>query len=159
MNPRVYLETTIPSFCHEVRTKPEMLARGAWTREWWDDHRSDFDLVTSEAVLDELENGEFPQKGDALALLERIPLLDIDEAIADIVAAYIKHHVMPADPAGDALHLAIASHHRCDFLLTWNCQHLANANKFAHIRRINGILGLFVPSLVTPLELLGETES
>jgi len=111
MNPRVYLETTIPSFYHEVRTKPEMLARRAWTRECWDDHRSDFDLVTSEAVLDELENGEFPQKGDALALLERIPLLDIDEAIADIVAAYIKHHVMPADPAGDALHLAIASHH------------------------------------------------
>ena len=159
MNRRVYIETTIPSFYHEVRREPEMLARRAWTREWWDDHRSDFDLVTSEAVLDELENGAFAQKGDALALLQRIPLLDIDEAIADIVAAYIKHHVMPADPAGDALHLAIASHHRCDFLLTWNCRHLANANKFAHIRRVNGILGLFVPSLVTPLELLGETES
>ena len=57
---------------------------------------------------------------------------------------------------GDALHLAIASYHRCDFLVTWNCKHLANANKFGHIRRINGILGLSVPSLVTPLELLGE---
>ncbi len=43
-----------------------------------------------------------------------------------------------------------------DFLLTWNCEHLANANKFQHIRRINSMLGLFVPSLVTPLELLGE---
>jgi hypothetical protein len=106
-----------------------------------------------------LENGEFPQKGDALALIEKIPLLGIDEAIADIVEAYIKHHVMPADPAGDALHLALASYHRCDFLLTWNCRHLANANKFDHIRRVNGILGLFVPSLITPLELLGETES
>src|SRR5205823_8548324 len=106
-----------------------------------------------------LEIGEFPQKNDALKLIEAIPLLAVDEAIADIVDAYIKHHVMPADPAGDALHLALASHHRCDFLLTWNCRHLANANKFAHIRRINGILGLFVPSLVTPLELLGEIES
>jgi hypothetical protein len=54
------------------------------------------------------------------------------------------------------VHLALASYHRCDFLVTWNCQHLANANKFGQIRRINGILGLFVPELVTPMELLGE---
>jgi hypothetical protein len=158
MNPRVYIETTIPSFYHEVRMEPEMVARRAWTREWWDDHRSDFDIATSEAVIDELEYGDFPQKNDALALIENLPLLDIDEAVADIVDAYIRHQVMPADPAGDALHLAVASYHRCDFLLTWNCRHLANANKFAHIRRVNGILGLFVPSLVTPLELLGETQ-
>jgi len=158
MNRRVYIETTIPSFYHEVRTEPEMLARRAWTREWWDDRRSDFDLVTSEAVLDELENGEFPQKNDALDLMQSIPLLEIGEAIGEIVDAYVNHRVMPADPVGDALHLALASFHRCDFLLTWNCRHLANANKFAHIRRVNGILGLFVPSLVTPLELLGEKE-
>jgi hypothetical protein len=64
--------------------------------------------------------------------------------------------VMPANPAGDALHLALASFHKCDFLVTWNCQHLANANKFGHIRRVNTMLGLFVPALVTPLELLGD---
>ena len=77
----------------------------------------------------------------------------------DTVSAYISHDLMPADPAGDALHLAIASVHKCDILLTWNCRHLANANKFAHIRRVNGMLGLFVPMLITPLELLGEIES
>ncbi len=49
---------------------------------------------------------------------------------------------MPNDPLGDALHLAIASYHKCDFLLTWNCRHLANANKFGHIRRVNVMLGL-----------------
>ena len=68
----------------------------------------------------------------------------------------LAHKVMPADPFGDALHLALASYHRCDFLVTWNCQHLANANKFGQIRRINGMLGLYVPDLVTPMELLGE---
>ena len=60
-----------------------------------------------------------------------------------------------------ALHLALASYYKCEFLVTWNCQHLANANKFGHIRRVNAMLGLFVPALVTPLELLGgrdETE-
>ena len=54
-----------------------------------------------------------------------------------------------------ALHLALASYQKCDFLLTWNCKHLANANKFGHIRRVNVMIGLFVPLLVTPLELLG----
>ena len=136
-----------------------MVARRKWTREWWDNHRADYDLLTSEAVIDELEKGAFPQKDDALALIEAVPLLDIEEAIGDIVAAYIHHHVMPSDPAGDALHLALASYYRCDFLVTWNCRHLANAHKFAHIRRVNGILGLFVPSLVTPLELIGDTET
>ena len=65
---------------------------------------------------------------------------------------------MPAKPHGDALHLALASYHKCDFLVTWNCVHLANAKKFDHIRIINNRLGLFVPTLVTPLELLGEND-
>ncbi|GEM_PF-6217479 len=44
------------------------------------------------------------------------------------------------------------------FLLTWNYNHLANANKFRHIQQVNILLGLYVPSLVTPLELLSEEE-
>ncbi len=156
MKPSVYIETTIPSFYYEVRTRSDMVARRDWTREWWDEHFAAYDVYTSEAVLEELEGGSFPGKKDALRLMNGLPLLEISEPIADIVAAYISHQVMPRDPAGDALHLAIASFHKCDFLVTWNCQHLANANKFGHIRRVNGLLGLFVPAIVTPLELLGE---
>ena len=63
---------------------------------------------------------------------------------------------MPKERLGDALHLALASYHKCDFLLTWNCRHIANANKFAHIRTINSRLGLFVPTLVTPMGLFEE---
>jgi hypothetical protein len=157
-DPKVYIETTIPSFYHEVRTEPDMVARRAWTRQWWDQRRTTFELVTSDAVVDELERGDHPVKEGALALIERVELLSIEPEIADIVAAYIRHRVMPDDPLGDALHLALASFHKCDFLLTWNCRHLANANKFGHIRRINTVLGLFVPTLVTPLELLGGRE-
>jgi predicted nucleic acid-binding protein len=156
MNPIVYIETSIPSFYYEVRSEPDNVARRQWTREWWDDHLAEYDAFTSEAVIEELESGTFPGKSDALKLMESLPLLDINEAIADTVANYISHHVMPNDPAGDALHLAIASFYRCDFLLTWNCRHLANANKFGHIRQVNSLLGLFVPTIVTPLELLGE---
>ena len=83
-------------------------------------------------------------------------MLAIEDVVENAVLEYLKHQLMPSDPGGDALHLAVASVHRCDFLLTWNCSHLANANKFIHIRKINERLGLFVPTLITPLELLGE---
>ena len=157
MKPSVYIETSIPSFYYEVRTEPENIARREWTREWWSTHLTEYDAYTSEAVIEELERGSFPGKDDALKLIGNLPLLDITEPVADTVAIYISHHVMPNDPVGDALHLAVASFHKCDFLLTWNCRHLANANKFGHIRRINMLLGLFIPALVTPLELLGDS--
>ncbi len=155
---RIYVETTIASFYHEVRTEPEMVARRTWTRRWLDAARRGPDeLVTSLAVEAELRAGDFPSREAALSLIADLPLVDLDEAVAEVVEAYISHSVMPRDPQGDALHLAAASFHRCDFLVTWNCRHLANANKFGHIRRVNGILGIGNPALVTPLELLQET--
>jgi predicted nucleic acid-binding protein len=150
----VYIETTIPSFHYEVRTEPEMIARRNWTRDWWDSRRQAYQLVTSVAVVDELQAGTFPNQDQALALLIDISLVPVEPAIIEIVETYIQRMVMPRDPTVDALHLALASYHKCDFLLTWNVQHLANANKFAHIRRVNALLGLFTPALVTPLELL-----
>ena len=116
-------------------------------------------LSSQALVLDELSAGVYPGKEDAMSLIQDVPLIPVDASIADIVQAYIQHKVMPKDPVGDALHLALASFHKCDFLLTWNCNHLANANKFGHIRRINTILGLYVPLLVTPLEMLGGKQN
>jgi predicted nucleic acid-binding protein len=155
---RIYVETTIPSFYHETRTAPDILARREWTRRWWDGVPSHHELVTSPAVLDELAGG-IPERGaQRLALVRSLPLLQIAPAVTEIVQTYVQHKLMPEDPGGDALHLTLASYHKCDFLVTWNCRHLANANKFGHIRRINTLLGLFVPALVTPLELLGEND-
>ena len=154
---RIYIETTVFSFYFNARPEPEMVARERWTRRWLDAALATTDeLLTSLAVESELGAGEFPNKSDMLALASRFPLLDVNEAVIEAVQAYIAHHVMPNDPGGDAFHLAIASFHRCDFLVTWNCRHIANANKFGHIRRVNGILGLGNPALVTPLELLNE---
>jgi hypothetical protein len=135
-----------------------MVARRDWTRAWWTAATTRSELVTSLAVVEELERGDFAARSDCLALIAPLPVVAVEQPVLEIVEAYIRHHVMPADPAGDALHLALASYHRCDFLVTWNCKHLANANKFGHIRRVNGLLGLLSPSLVTPLELLGEND-
>jgi hypothetical protein len=156
--PRAYVETTIPSFYTTTRPGPATVARRQWTRHWWELARDRYALVTSAAVLDELREGDYPSRAPALALLVDMPVLEVTPAIAEIVAAYVRHRLMPADPAGDALHLALASYHKCEFLVTWNCQHLANANKFGHLRLVNGLLGLYVPVLATPLELLGEAD-
>jgi len=92
----------------------------------------------------------------AFKFIENLHILLINDEIEEIAEIYIKNHLMPQEDIGDALHLAIASYHKCDFLLTWNCRHLANANKFRHTKRINEKLDLFTPALVTPLELLSE---
>lgn len=156
--PRVYIETTIPSFYFEVRSSPDMVARRDWTRQWWALAVDRYSMVASPAVLDELAGGDEDRSAERLSLVRDLPLVPVDGAVVEIVQAYIRHRLMPSSPTGDALHLALASYHKCEFLATWNCQHLANANKFGHIRRVNALLGLYVPSLVTPLELLGGSD-
>jgi predicted nucleic acid-binding protein len=98
----------------------------------------------------------FSAREEAMELIAGLSPLPITEDIREIVREYIERLLMPADPSGDALHLALASYYGCDFLATWNCKHLANANKFDNIARVNGILKLSVPKLVTPLELIGN---
>lgn len=152
---RIYVETTIPSFYFEVRSQPTMVSRRLWTREWFDASEGIDQLVTSSAVLEELERGDFPNREAAIEMIAGLSPLPITDEIREIVQEYIKRLLMPADPSGDALHLALASFYGCDFLVTWNCKHLANANKFDNIARVNGILKPSVPKLVTPLELIG----
>ncbi len=91
-----------------------------------------------------------------ISLISGIDYLEINDEIEEVVEEYISNYLMPQDVVGDALHLAIASFHKVDYLLTWNCNHLANANKKKHIRRINGRLRLSTPEIITPLEVLEE---
>jgi hypothetical protein len=154
--PIAYVETSVISFYNEIRTEPSMVSRRDWTRLWWKTGRSKQTFVTSPAVLDELRQGEYPIQEECIRMAYQLPMLPVPPEITEIVEFYIRRQVMPNDPSGDALHLALASFHHCDFLVTWNCHHLANANKFGHIRRVNALLNLFVPTLITPLELLGE---
>ena len=133
-----------------------MVARRDWTRLRWAAASERDDLVISEPVLDELERGHFDAREDCLWLMQRLPILAVDQAGVEIAETYIRHNMMPRDPAGDAIHPALASFHRCEFLVSWNCRHLANPNRFDHTRRLNAMLGIHVPALVTPYELLGR---
>jgi len=111
MRKRVYIETTIPSFCYETRRALEMVARRNWTRPWWKSRRAQFELVTSLAVIEELQLGNHPNKAAALRLVADLPLVPVEKEIGAIVNAYVAHHVMPANPKGDALRLALAAFH------------------------------------------------
>jgi predicted nucleic acid-binding protein len=128
------------------------------TRRWWDNQRLNYYLVTSEYTLIELNRGSYPNKGGILDLIQGIETFSIGDDIDNIAEVYMREYVMPKGAAGDAFHLACASYHKIDYLLTWNCLHLANANKAQHIHITNGKLGLFTPSIVTPLQLFQEEE-
>ncbi len=154
---RVYIETTIPSFYYSGRSDPESRARQIWTRRWWRDERERYAPVASVAVLDELSrSSRAALREQRLGLVDSLPLVPVTAEVIRTARVYVGRRVMPHDVGGDALHLALASHHRCGFLLTWNCKHLANANKVGHIEQVNTELGLHVPRLVTPLELVSE---
>ncbi len=158
MQRSVYIETTIPSFYYEVRTEPEMVARRESTRRWWQQERPGYELFTSAFVVGELEEGEYPGKADALCLIEDVRLLEIVPTIEEIADVYIARRLMPKGDMGDAYHLAITSYYGLHFLLTWNCRHLANANKTEHLRVVNTSLGLSVPIVTTPDLLLSEAD-
>jgi predicted nucleic acid-binding protein len=150
----IYVETTIPSFYFETRVDVEIVARHRWTLQWWDAPADDDERVTSDVVLEELELTPHPKRELCLDLIASLPILPYSAEVDEMVQIYRKHKVMPLEAAGDADHLALATFHRCDMLVTWNCRHIANANKLPHIRRINALLGYATPQLVTPLELL-----
>lgn len=157
MKEKVYIDSTIPSYYFDNREST--VAFTAITRKWWSEMSTSYDLFISDAVLQELNAGDYPRKDEIIQFVTTIPLLPLSDDLEHIVEFYVANYVMPKSLVGDALHLAFASYYDMQYLLTWNCNHLANANKKRHIRVINGRLGLSTPEIVTPLELFAEEEN
>ena len=155
---KLYVETTIPSFYFDTRSSIEIRSRRYWRRQWWDAPKPGAILLTGYSVIAELELTPGAKRKAALALAKRLPVLEDSEAAQEVIEFYALHKLMPAEVFGDATHLALATLHKCDFLVTWNCKHLANPNKFDHIVRVNGMLGLATPKIVTPIQLLESNE-
>ncbi len=154
MRKSVYLDTTIPSYLFDERS--DIKTYVDVTNKWWNEEQYNFDIWTSDETIAEISKGDYPNKEKILKFISGIEILPFDDEIIEVAQVYLDNYVMPQTLAGDAIHLAYASISKIDFLLTWNCNHLANANKRQHIRIINTRLGLFVPEIVTPLELFTE---
>lgn len=154
MKKSVYIDSTIPSYCFDKRE--ELRFPSKITRDWWKEESQNYEIFISLETIAELSRGNYPNKEEILEFIKTIARLEPLPEIGEIVKYYIEHSLMPKDVQGDAVHLAYASFYKIDFLLTWNCNHLANANKKQHIRIINARLDLFTPEIITPLELFTE---
>lgn len=154
MKKSVYLDSTIPSYYFDNRKSIKLHCD--ITRLWWKEESSNYDIFISSETIIELANGDYPNKSKIIEFVKEIVQLKPDPEIKSIVDNYIENTLMPKDELGDALHLAYSSYYKIDFLLTWNCNHLANANKKHHIQTINSRLNLYVPEIITPLELFTE---
>ena len=157
MRKAVYLDSTIPSYFFDERESLKTYTE--ITKRWWEEERPAYRVFVSEATVAETSRGRHPYREDIVRFVSRLELLPHDSHLEQIVEEYMANHLMPRSSTGDGLHLAYASLYKIDFLLTWNCNHLANANKQQHIRIVNTRLGLFVPEITTPMGLFTETES
>ena len=126
------------------------------TREWWQTRRQDFDLFTSQLVVDEASEGDLNAATRRLEVLAEIPLLEPSDDVAELAQALIEQIPFPERAAADALHIAIAVVSGMDYLLTWNCTHIANAALRSTIESICRSIGYNVPIICTPEELLQE---
>jgi len=156
MKKTVYFDTTIPSYYFDEREKVKF--QSEITRKWFSQEAGNYQIYLSEATLGELTAGNYPNKEKIIEFSLRFEVLPTEKQIADITESYIQNYVMPKDRQGDALHLAFASYYKIDFLLTWNCNNLSNANKKQHIRIINTRMNLSIPEIVTPLQLFSESD-
>jgi predicted nucleic acid-binding protein len=158
MRKTVYLDSTIPSYLFDQRDSIREFIE--LTKKWWIEERERFRVVISDATIIEVSKGNHPYKAQILSdCISGLEVLPTHERLEEIVRVYIENHLMPAGAAGDAVHLAYASFYKADFLMTWNCNHLANANKKQHIAVINTRLKLAIPEIVTPMELFTETDT
>ena len=159
MKAKLYLETTIPSYLVGRPSRDLLVAaHQQTTRDWWESRRSEFELYVAELVVQEVRAGDALLAGQRLELLRDVPILAVSSEILELAEDLITEGPIPRKAAGDAAHIAIATVYGCEYLLTWNCRHIANAELHRAIRRVVEQYGYEVPSLCTPEELMGEEQ-
>lgn len=155
MKPTVYIETTIIGYlAMRVSGVLRIAANQQTTREWWDHHRQRFDLLVSRFVLDECSEGDPVAAQERLAYVQGIPLLEIPDEVNALASSLRSGVPLPDKAAMDALHIAVAAVNGVDYLLTWNCRHIANPSMRPQIERICRERGVEPPVICTPQELL-----
>ncbi|MFO0891975.1 MAG: type II toxin-antitoxin system VapC family toxin [Isosphaeraceae bacterium] len=151
--PRVYVETTVPSYLTAWPSRD--LVRAAHqqlTREWWA-NRGEFELYSSRLVVQECQAGDPRAAADRLAALADVLLLEQTDEVAAVAEALVRGVPLPERATADALHIAIATVHGMDYLLTWNCTHIANVTLRPRIESVCRALGFEAPLICTPEEL------
>lgn len=131
-----------------------MAARQILTHRWWNDERPNYDLVTSQYVIDEASDGDPDLAAERLESLDGIPLLTPDPDVETVANEIMGRGILPPKALFDALHIAIVAHHRIDYLLTWNCRHIANAKILPRVHTVLNDLSIPIPIICTPQEMV-----
>jgi hypothetical protein len=154
---RIYIESTIPSYV-VARPARDLLqaARQQLTRDWWDLQRKKHELFSSQVVLDEIKSGEIAMARQRLAVMAGITLLRLTDEAETLTQHILDSGLLPADADRDAAHIAPATVHEMDVLLSWNCRHIANAAIQARLRALVEKSGFTLPVLCTLDQLTGE---
>ncbi len=157
MLPRVYIETTFVSYLTGRPSRDVVIVgHQQITHEWWDQSRVDFELCTSQLVLQEAGSGDPEAAQERLQILKSMVLLDTTEAAVVLAEELVRARALPEKAADDAVHIAIAATQKIPYLLTWNCRHMANATMRPVIEAVCGSRGYKTPIICTPEELRKE---
>lgn len=154
---RIYIETTIPSYL-VARPARDIVqaARQQLTRDWWSLRKDRHDLFTSQIAIDEAAEGDPESAARRLEILNGISLLTLNRAAETLTSRLLVEGVLPFTADRDAAHIAVASVHAMDILLSWNCRHIVNAVIQPALRRVVEAEGLSLPVICTPEEMMEE---
>lgn len=156
----VYIETSVVSYLTAHPTNDLLAA--AWqktTVDWWETQRNRFCLYTSSVVVEEARRGNPEAASRRIIALSGIPALAITEAVVALSKALIQGGALPPKALDDSLHIALSAVHEIDYLLTWNCRHIDNAETKPVVRRVCAAHGYSGPEICTPQELMGVIEN
>ena len=155
----VYIETSIVSHATARPSSDiQIAALQHQARNWWSTERPNFELVTSQLVIDEASAGDPTAAEERLKLLEGVPTVSINEAVRNLARAIVSASIMPQNASADALHVAAAAVSGVQYLLTLNCKHIANARELPRIYRLLDERGFGQLLICTPAEFLGSDD-
>ena len=151
----VYLETTVIGYLAS-RPSADLVTAGnqRLTLDWWTNHRSSFELFASQAVVAECSAGDPTAADERLIFLDGIPILEIDDEARQLAKTLLVDVPLPPKADVDALHIAIAALNAVDYLLTWNCKHIANPSLRRIIDDVLNAANVVPPIICTPQELI-----
>ncbi len=155
MKPRVYIETTVVSYLTGRPSRDMVVAAHQQvTQDWWERRAAEFDLFVSELVQQEASRGDPEAARKRVSLIQTLPLLQTTEAAVLLAERLVAGGAIPKEAGADALHISIAAMNGMDFLLTWNCTHIANAVRRHQVEALVAEVGFDCPVICTPEELM-----
>jgi len=157
MNRRVYIETTVISYLAARASRDVIIkAHQEVTHAWWLKRRKDFEPMVSDVVIEELGRGDKTAAARRLAYARNLDVVLSGESAIFLARLLLKKRAVPVVAEVDALHIGVAAVNGADFLLTWNCRHIANAEMRAKIGAVCREAGYEPPVICTPEELMGD---